>query len=403
MDNELKKNWFLYALAILIPLIFFTHLNWNSENPVWQHRDIYFGADSNRIINDLKDGHLYTNISDNAEHLISHTRDNLHPYFSLFAVTISNTGKAMGFENTEFPIYRTVFGSLGVFLFWLFIYKQTNALQAFSSLILLMSTMTFRIWTAVPDTFIFSFAALMLSINLIRVSAKPEYVLLASMTGALSNITLGLFNLLLKYKNIKDTIKIIIMFITLGLMLSVIQQIIYPTSSHFFDYGIVYEAAYIKTQLSPSFLLFKVFDFFVSGFLLPLSSSVNMPVSTDGLWLKFLSADHSKRFLLQTAITIALLSSLYISAILAFRNVAKVDKVGLNIMLYIGFELIFHMFYGDPPFLYSLNFLPMIIIFLSLYQTDKIKKLGPILFLLMSISIQKFSVLEFGLFDKYFL
>lgn len=403
MNNSEKKNWILYVMAMLIPLLFFTHLEWKPENPAWHQRDIFFGADSDRVINDLKDGRNQIQVVPNEEKLIAHIRDNLHPYFSLVAVTISNAGSMFGFENLEFPIYRTVFGSLSAFLFWLFIFKQTNAIQAFSSLVLLMSSMTFRVWSAVPDTFIFSFAALMMSLNLIRINAKPEYVLLSSMVGALSNITLGVFNLFFNSNTLKQALKIVVTFLLMALILTITQQIIYPNSSHFFEYGIIYESDHINSYHSINFIFFKVFDFFVSGFMLPLSSNISLPVSSDGLWLEFFRTKHSKRFMLQTIIMILLLGVLYGSSLIAFSKKIKSDKVGATILGYICFELVFHLIYGDPPFLYALNFLPMIIIFLSIYQLDKIKQFGPFLFLLMAILIQKFSVLEIGLFERYFL
>ena len=401
--TDSKKKWCSYALALLIPLLFFIHLDWRYDNPVWQKNNLFFGADCNRVINDLKDSKEQINDPQDVVKLFAHYRDNLHPYFSLIAVTVSKTGQALGYNNVEFPIYRAVFGTLGVFLFWLFIFKQTNSMQAFSALALLMSSMAFRVWAAVPDTFIFSFAALMLSLNLIRINAKSEYVLLCSMTGALSNITLGIFNLYFNANTLKQAVKIGTAFLLMALTLSIFQKIIYPNSPHFFDYGIIHETEYINSYHSFKFIFFKFFDFFISGFMLPLSSAISMPVSSDGLWAEFINANHSKRFILQTVVMISLLGILYTSSLVAFSKKFKNDKMGATILGYICFELAFHLVYGDPPFLYALNFLPMIIIFLSIYQTDKIKPFVPFLFLLMAILIQNFSVLDVDLFNRYFL
>ena len=399
--TDSNKKWCLYAVVLLIPLIFFAHLEWRHDNPAWQKNNLFFGADCNRAISDLKDSKEQINDPQDKVKLFAHYRDNLHPYFSLIAVTVSKTGQALGYNNIEFPIYRTVFGTIGIFLFWLFIFKQTNSAQAFSALVLLMSSMAFRVWTAVPDTFIFSFAALMLSLNLIRINAKPEYVLLCSMTGALSNITLGFFNLYFNASTLRQVVKVGFSFLFIALTLSIIQQIIYPNAPHFFNYGIVNETAYINNY--DSFIFFRFLDFFISGFMLPLSSAINMPVSSDGLWLEFISANHSKRFILQTIVMFSLLAILYISSLITFSKKFKNDKMGATIFGYICFELVFHLIYGDPPFLYALNFLPIIIIFLSIYQTDKIKPFAPFLFLLMAILIQNFSVLDVGLFNRYFL
>ena len=67
--------------------------------------------------------------------------------FSLLGVTVARSGKVLGMEGGEFLVYRTVFGTAGVFLFWLFIYRCTSALTAFASVALLLSTMTVRVFS----------------------------------------------------------------------------------------------------------------------------------------------------------------------------------------------------------------------------------------------------------------
>ena len=169
----------IYALALLIPFLYFINLDWNATSFVNSHEsmNIYFGADVARVVD---------NLEDNAA--TSHYRDKVHPYFSLIAVSVAKIGVYFGYTNNAFPIYRLIFGTLGVFLFWLFIYKNTNTFQAYASLALLFSSMSFRVWSAIPETFLFSFFTLMCALNLMRLKLKPEFILLATLAGTVTNL-----------------------------------------------------------------------------------------------------------------------------------------------------------------------------------------------------------------------
>ena len=180
---------FVCATAFLIALIYFLNLNWDANSSVNSHQSMssYFGADAARVVGNLEDKGQFT-----------HYRDRTHPYFSVIAVTVSKLGVYFGYMDIAFPIYKLVFGTLGVFLFWLFIYKNTDIFQAFASLALLFSCMSFRVWTAIPETFLFSFFTLMIGINLMLLKAKPEFILLSTLAGTVTNIFLGLVHLVLQ-------------------------------------------------------------------------------------------------------------------------------------------------------------------------------------------------------------
>lgn len=383
-----------YILALLIPFIFLLSLKWNADSAInsYENMDMYFGADVARVI---------SNLEDNGK--ISHDRNRTHPYFSIAAVTVSKAGVYLGIHNIAFPIYKLIFGTLGAFFFWLFVYKNTNTIQAFASLALLMTTMSFRVWAAVPETFLFSFFTLMLALNLMHLKARPEYVLLSTLAGTTTNLFLGLMYLLLEYKNRTIILKILLSFILLAIMIAIIQQSIYPTAAHFFDiYAQKKELKHFVESFSST--QFRVFDFFISGFIVPLSSEIKLPVTTASLWQEFFSVTFlsSKRMMLLTILTIATLVMVYLMALYAFIKSNHKSTISKSILIFIGFELLLHLVYGDDPFLYSLNFTPLIIIFMSLHQPEKLKSFAPYIFVLLAFLVQRYNFYDSYLFAKYF-
>ena len=394
MLNTNNKTLIKYVLAFLIPFVFLLSLKWNADSAInaYENMDMYFDADVARVI---------SNLEDNGK--ISHDRNRTHPYFSLFAVTVSKAGVYLGVPNIAFPIYKLIFGTFGAFLFWLFIYKNTNTMQAFASLALLLTTMSFRVWSAIPETFLFSFFTLMLALNLMHLKARPEYVLLSTLAGTTTNLFLGLVHLLLEYKNRTIILKILLSFILLAIMIAIIQQSIYPTAAHFFDiYAQKKELKHLVDSFSST--QFRVFDFFISGFIVPLSSEIKLPVTTASLWHEFYSVTFtsSKRMMLLTMLTMSTLVLTYLMALYAFIKINHKSAISISILIFIGFELLLHLVYGDYPFLYSLNFTPLIIIFMSLHQPEKLKTFAPHIFVLLAFLVQRFNFYDPNLFAKYF-
>lgn len=388
------RSILIYTLALLIPFLYFINLDWNANSFVNARENLntYFGADVARVVD---------NLEDNAA--TSHYRDKVHPYFSLVAVSVAKIGVYFGYTNYAFPIYKLIFGTLSVFLFWLFIYKNTNTFQAFASLALLFSTMSFRVWSAIPETFLFSFFTLMCALNLMRLKLKPEFILLSTFAGTITNLVLGLLHLTLTQKNKQIIFKVTLSFIFMAVAASIIQQSIYPTSIFFFDLSSHKEELnYIAKDFGID--KFRLFDFFISGFIVPLNNEINLPITTANLWERFYTVDFmaSKKMTILTILTITTLVAAYLLSLYAFVKQFDKNSISLSILLFIGFELVLHLFYGDAPFLYSLNFMPLIIVFMSLNQPEKMKSFAPYYFIFLALLVQRFNFFEPELFAKYF-
>jgi hypothetical protein len=201
-----------FALALAIPALFFLSLPWNSDYTTEQYRGHFFGSDVSRV---------YLNLIGSDE--ASNYRDKVHPYFSLFAITIAKTGKLLGTEGGEFLAYRSIFGTAGVFLFWLFVYRCTSPINAFASLALLLSTMTVRIWSILPESFLFGFFTLMLGLNLARAGTSCAATFIVTLSGATTNCWLGVLYTLQRMRTL-DWKRMILVVAIAVLLLSSFQK-----------------------------------------------------------------------------------------------------------------------------------------------------------------------------------
>ena len=218
-----RRELLYFAVALAVPALFYSTLPWNPALATREYLDAFFGADTIRVFWDLV----------NSEEEV-HLRDRVHPYFSLLGVTIAQIGKVLGTEGGEFFVYRTVFGTAGVFLFWLLLYRCTCVLTAFAAVALLLSTQTVRVFSILPETYLLGFATLMLGLNLARMGGNPAITFIATLSGTTTNAALGMLYILQQAKTLewKKTIFFIVVAI---LLLSSAQKILYPTSVHFFD------------------------------------------------------------------------------------------------------------------------------------------------------------------------
>jgi hypothetical protein len=379
-----EKNIFIIFLGILIPFLYFISLDWSPSSSTKEMMDMFFDADCWRIMENLKDSDL-----------ASHYRDKVHPYFSIFAVTTAKLGIFFGMENFEF--YKVVFGTFGVFLFWFFLFKETSLLLSFSAMMLLLSTVTVRVWSTLPETFIFGFFTLMLGLNLIRKNIKIEYVWLVTISGTITNVALGLLYAIGEIKTKKDLYYLIGKFLVLALLISIIQKNIYPTSVYFFDFfALKEEASYINLSLKA--VPFRAFDFFISGFIMPLPDTLSLPIYSKDIW-KYFFHDFliaPKRVVVLTVLSIFIISAILCSSLFTFLKRETPNKIGVLIALFILFQLFLHLVYGDAPFLYSYHYIPFLILFITLYQPEKIKVAMPLIFLILSITIQDVNLRNFN-------
>lgn len=386
MRNRDRRELMYFAIAIAIPALFYVTLPWNPRVAEVEYLNAYFNADVIRVFANLTDSDAFT-----------HYRDKVHPYFSILAVTVAKSGRLLGTEGGEFLVYRTVFGTIGVFLFWLFIYRCTSALTAFASVVLLLSTMTLRIWSILPETYLFGFATLMAGLNLARVGGNHAAALIVTLSGTVTNAALGILYMLQRARTL-DWKKTILTIGIAVLLLSGLQKALYPTSVHFFDiFALREEQRYIGKPLAH--LPFRAFDFVYSGFVLPLPETVEGEITSSGLWSGFVAnyaVGYDNRTVVTIVAAVLAITVLLIIALISFVRSARMGDVGALVAGFLLFQFFLHLVYGPEPFLYSYHFLPFLIIFVALYLPGRIVK--PVALALLAICLLE---ANFGAWDRF--
>lgn len=350
----------LYVLAFVMPLLYFLNLPFSPERSTPELMNHFFGADCWRVLENLRDRTIR----------INHYRDQVHPYFSLFAVSISKPAAIINIEGAEFLLYRTVFGTLGVFLFWLLIFSETRQpLIAFSAVLLLLSTFTVRVWSILPETSLFGFFTLMFSLILIRARSGVPAVFIVSLSGTITNTILGMSYLIRQFNFRKQLFNNLLYIVFSIAILSMLQRMLFPTSAYFFNVlGLIHEHEFLNNTTTST--PFRLFDFIYSGFVIPLPDSLTGTVLSQVLWGMFFDnavAGYSQVVTLGVGLVLAIIPALLCAAIYKFYKDPAKSEIGIYVLVFLAFQFLLNMVYGDIPFLYSYNFLPMMLLFIILY------------------------------------
>lgn len=361
MNLILNKKNILFFIAFLIPFLFFVNLDYNPAVSTLEKYDKFWGADSWRVNEILKKPFTEG----------VHDRDNIHPFFSLFAGSISRIGSFLKVVDAEFIFYRVFFGTLGIFLFWLLISRLTTYINAFSAVCLLLSTMTVKVWSVIPETFLFSFFILMLVTNLIYKKKNPILVVFVSICGTVTNVVWGFFYIFYFYKikNFKTFLKKIpsliypsFFLLLLILFLSSIQKTLYGSPYVFNLFAFFTQMEYFEIK---NFII-RFFDFLYSGFVIPFhENDISLLIDSTEQWLRFFDnyKIYKKRTFFMIIISLILITFCYFISL--FNSIKQKNTFLKLISYFIAFELLLHTFWGSNPFLFSFNFLPFLIIFIS--------------------------------------
>jgi hypothetical protein len=255
------------------------------------------------------------------------------------------------------------------------------------------------VWTTVPETFLFGFFTLMLALNAARAKYNLFFIVISSFAGTITNSFFGIYYSIKKINNIKKYFYFASQTILIILGLVVLQKNIYPSATHFFDPGRMFrDVVYFNVALN--LIPYRIFDFFFSGFVLPLSGN-SFPLDTYNIWKNFFSLERGLRPNLAIYSSILIVSLLLFFSTFNFIKNKKNNILDSSIYGFIFFQLILHMIYGYTPFLYSYHFVPFLII-IATNQNFKNQNILPVIFILLSLCIQEVNIAHYGEAFKHF-
>lgn len=391
IPKESATKALLLACGLAMPFVYFWNLPFNPGHAAQSLMDHFFGADCWRVLENLRDSGA-----------AKHARDKVHPFFSLFAVSISKMANGFGAGAGEFLLYRSVFATLGAFFFWLIIYEETeDALLAFAATLVLLLSTTVRVWSALPETSTFGFFTLMLAFYLLRRKADTVPVFIVSLSGTITNAMVGLLYAWRRYRSIRPLLRRAPLVICILVMLTVLQKSLYSTSISMFEFWRFGQEHHYLNR-TPIDIPFRVFDFLYSGFLIPWSVELTGPVFSDRMWFAFVDrffSGYDSRIMYGVPLLIAAVTGLLAYAGHRYKKVGHQSELLTVLLLFLGFEFVMHLAYGDTPFLYSYQFLPVMLLFIALQLPRKLSAsivmiaLAALLFWVDSAQRERFDLL----------
>lgn len=156
-------------------------------NDVRIESNLWFGADIERVINDM------------AEPLANHYRSKVHPLFSLIVLPIARPvywiGRLMGLEGGLSKLIAAQFvtsvsaGMTWVLIFSLAIRIGLSRLTSLGISLLFLSSTAFLFWWSTPETFPLGAVTILLPFLFLAYNVKSRKTWLLALVGSLSMTT----------------------------------------------------------------------------------------------------------------------------------------------------------------------------------------------------------------------
>lgn len=345
----------LISIIIFICVFFICYLAANTLNfdAFKKGSNMWFQADTFR--------YFYTFLSRGADHY----RTSVHPLFALITNLPTFLFLKIGFTPKSAVILTCSLYS-GLWSAMLFMVLRAIHYAIIDSIILTAlacSTASFIFFRLIPETFVMGSLTLLIAFYIHLVAQEKTihrfYYLLAnvvSISVTITNWMAGIITTVLN-NSIKNTYEILKSSLLLAVILSAIQHFIYP-SSRFFLF-IRSEAQYMFMEESGT-LLNKLTVFFFHTIITPhIENRENLYAPGYPLFSVQLSP-------VELGVTLTgLLSVLWIVLLInGFRHSFKYfnKKTLLFLLLIIGGQLLLHSIYGDETFLYSMHWMPFLVI-----------------------------------------
>lgn len=296
-----------------------------------------------------------------------HYRTAVHPLFTLLTNPLSNLLSLFGVPRwTGVRMFLSTAAGLALAL--------TFATARFAGLVrqdavlvvgLLAVSSSFVFWSGVPETFVFGGASivvpLMLAAYAIRNQAGQSLYVVAgaiSMSVTITNMSAAIAAAIARlrlgaaFRAMSDALLVVLLLWTL-------QKLAYPSAGFFL--GDREELRYTLMRESAP-LIHRWGTMALHSFLMPTIEWASNTEAT-GNWPR-LTIEHTGWQLGLTLSTLALLIwlSLLMLGLVALRRVQTLSGFRLALLGSLSFQLVLHAVYGDETFLYSLHWLPMLVL-----------------------------------------
>ncbi len=355
-------------LLILTCCLFSIWLHSSFNKEIIETGGFWFGADFDRV---------FEKMSQVSVDLVEYR----HPLFSLLTsgpVIILN----QFFDNTLFSIRLLVISSLCTQILLLYQTSKNLGLSRLHSSLLgciFLSSASFVFWAGVIETFIFGSLSVSLVLFLSsRVEQKTLSWFLAnilcfgftvtngllSLLGGFYFLTRSLFFRLLAYLSLSGLAAIVISYINSSYIKS-LAGVANPEFSLTEKIYLSIERLTIFVYVPDNFfdllvLAKRAISFFLVTGVIPDTAFIEN--WWGGVTLAPLDFHYSPLGWIASGLWMALLMTGFKAGFSSERIDCKISRI---LFIFVGFQLLLHTFYGDFPFLYSMHFLPVLVLIIG--------------------------------------
>ena len=377
MSNNTKKNQINISVGIILALVVgFYVFQAAKAMPTILHdygfNSSYFGSDVARVWNNLTDRYS------------DHHRTSVHPLFSLFvSLPCLFAHKFLGLEKlTAVSLLLAINASaLTSVMYYLLFFVTKRLLDTVLFLALFLLSMSFLMWSRVPETFPFGATSMLVPFIIItipRIREKENIQIISSIVTMGITITnwmsgiLGCF-FVLRYKK---TFIVIVKAFVLVLALWSIQKYIYPSAGHVFN--LTGEKKYVLSRKSE----FTARQIFLDS----MSPSTIEPEYSDVMERPTVVV--TKKLPDTDGLQLMGFWFLWILLLIvgAFHCMKSRKESPLNILLlaFVAGQVILHNLYGiGETFMYSIHWMPSLVLVAAFSSKSRYRPVILIVVLIM--------------------
>ena len=321
--------------------------------------NIWFGSDPPRVFSNLTDFYF------------DNRRSVVHPAFTILFWPLTRVLIALGFPDL-IAAKVIIAASAALCVGMLYAIARRIGLRpadATLACLVFMLSASFIFWFGLVETFPIAAATLccMLFIAVVNPVSSIPWILGSAATLSITTTNWSLGILTAYFFNDRSRfLKITISAFLLVSVLAVVQKILMPSSILFWaPFEVSKEQEYLNMWASggdlPAYYLHRIFDFWLNTGVSSESRIIQLNYSSgEPFYLTYASG-------IQNLSPIGWIATVSWAAMLGAGFVGMVQRpelkqFSLAVAGYLAAQTVLHMVYGDEPFLYSLHFLPAMIV-----------------------------------------
>jgi len=356
-----------YLLAVNLGLLATIIATWGCaqfDPRVYDHWNIYFQADPNRVLEDMTERYRSG----------FHRQGGVHPIFSMLTYPVMRTLLALGMTKISAGNLLMILcaGGSGSCFYLALRALDLPCRAAAAFAVTFLASATFVHWFSIIDTFALAAFTIVLSLLAATRCRVDQFgpwfaVSVLSLSVTVTNWAIGLavgfFRLAFR-----PFIKVTAAAFLAVALISCLQKLVFPSATLFFNpFVLKHEVSFLQTRLEKAGVMHwtPALNFramLITSAVAPAPTVEDISTTWGGVFRLVNNQYAALPALVSTAMPAIVCWSFMLAMGLwgAWRDTAR-RAVSMAVIAYVGFQLTLHSVYGDITFLYAGNFFPALV------------------------------------------